>query len=137
MKSYKLIPFGRGDTAAALCKVCAEGELGESLFREGFNKRRFCEFVYNFVADRVGKQRPAEQIIDGLELIDCSNMSAAKQAFAACRVVWEKTDESGESILDAEGNPTWDDDPKHSQSVEKYWEKAGGMVAKANLSALD
>lgn len=139
-KSYKLVTFGRGNAASALCKICAQGELGESLLREGFTKRRFCELIAKLVLDRQAKGKPLDVIIDALELVDCSNMSAAKQALEACTIQFEELDENGESVLrndkgeiDPKGQPAW----SKAQSISGYWEKQGGPKAKVNLSALD
>lgn len=132
-KSYQLIPSG-GKISAALAKLCAQGEIGESLFRNGVSQDAFCVFLANLAADRIEKGKTPAQLADIFLLVSGANASAARQALGRCSIKWEKVDAAGESIVDGKGNPTWEE---KEQSVEAFWLKASGGKAAPNLSALD
>lgn len=133
-KSYLITSNGGGKISAALAKLCAEGELGESLFRSGISQDAFCLFLARLAADRLAKGKTPEQLADIFLLVSGANASAARQALGRCELQWEALDKDGNSILDKDGDPTWD---VKKQSVEAYWLKASGGKAAPNLSLLD
>lgn len=132
-RSYQLTTGG-GKISAALAKLCAQGELGESLFRFGVSQDAFCLFLARLAADRLARGKTEAQLADILMLVSGANASAARQALGRCSIKWEAIDKNGESILDEKGIPTWE---SKEQSVEAFWLKASGGKAAPNLSLLD
>lgn len=136
MKSY-ILKASFGKIATSLAKFCAEGEIGESLLREGINQASFNLFLAKLAESRLCRAvnpMPVAKLADLFSLVSGANSSAAQKALATCSIRWELVDEDGASILDKDGNPTWE---KNEQSVEAYWAKAGGGKAISNLSLLD
>ena len=132
MKSYKLKTDG-GKIGQALAQLCAEGEVGEALFRGGVNQASFCLFLAKLAYAHADAGRTTEQIADVFGLVSGGNTSAAQKALNDVAVHWEVTDKNGESVLDAKGNPTFEEKP---QSVGAYWLSQGGGKTVANLSLL-
>jgi len=133
MKSYTLKSDG-GKIAQALAQLCAEGEIGESLFRNGVSQASFCLFLAKLAVAHSKAGRSAEQIADVFSLVSGGNTSAAQKALNDVSVHWEITDKSGESVLDEKtGLPTFSEKP---QSVGAYWLAQGGGKTVANLSLL-
>lgn len=115
-KSYTLTATG-GKIAAALAKLCAEGEMGESLFRSGISQDAFCLFLAKLAKKHLDAGKTPEQLADVLLLVSGGNASAASQALGKCSITWE-----GET---------------KQQSVADFWNKQGGARSAPNLSILD
>ena len=84
--SYKLIPTG-GKIAAALCKKCAEGEVGESLIRSGITQASFCAFLAQ-IAIKAMEAGKDSAIAYAFSLLSGANASAAQKALADCTIEW-------------------------------------------------
>lgn len=115
-KSYTLTATG-GKIAAALAKSCAEGQIGEPLFRSGISQDAFCLFLARLSAKHHEAGKTPEQVADVFVLVSGGNASAASQALGKCSITWE-----GEA---------------KQQSVADYWNKQGGARSAPNLSILD
>ena len=113
--SYILESDG-GKIAAALCKLCQPGEIGEPLVRSGLVQESFNLFTARLAAKHINAGRSPEQLADVFALVSASNASAARQALGGCSITL---------------------DGGKKQSVADYWNKSGGAVAKPNLSLLD
>ena len=138
-RSYRLIPSGSSKISAALARKCQQGEIGESLFRSGISQASFCLFLVRFAQELLSPNavRPAktpEQATNSFLLVSGGNASAAQKALAGVAIEWEAVDKAGESILDKDGQPTWE--PKQ-MSVSSYWESLGDSAGAPNLADLD
>jgi len=115
IKNY-ILKATNGKIAQALCKRCAQGEIGESLLRSGLSQSAFVLFIAKEAMNQSAKGKTAEQLADILTLLSAGNASAAKQALADCTIELE-----GEK----------------PQSVSAFWGKNGGPKTAINLSLLD
>lgn len=105
-----------GKIAAALCKLCQVGAVGEPILRNGVTQEAFCLFLARLCSAHAAAGKTPEQIADVLILVSGGNASAARQALADCTLTFEGA---------------------KPQSVSSYWNKIGGGRVAPNLSALD
>ena len=118
-KTYE-IKAGGGKISAALAKLCAQGQMGESLVRSGVSQDAFCLFLAKLATAHLSKGKTPEQLADVFLLVSGGNSSAARQSLGKCSLRWDSSDKD--------------------QSVEAYWillKEEGGDRAAPNLSALD
>lgn len=133
MKSYILKTNGKSKISSALAQLCAEGEVGESLLRNGVSQSAFCLFLARLASLHFAAGRTAEQVAEVFSLVSGGNTSAAQKALNDVSIHWEETTKDGESILDKDGNPTYS---AKAQSVGAYWSTLSGATQVANLSLL-
>ena len=126
MKTYKIESAGSSKIGAALAKLCAEGQIGETLVRNGCSQGAFALFVARLAhMQLVDKGKTAEQLAEIFELVSAANASAAKQALGNCNLYSEdicKTDKEGKL---------------QPMLVETYWKSQGGGKSAPNLALLD
>lgn len=115
-KSYSLKASGNSKIAAALAKLCANGEIGEPLVRSGVSQGAFALFLARLAAKHLAAGKTPEQVADVFTLVSGGNASAARQALAECALEF---------------------DGEKAQSVSAFWLKSGGIAAAPNLSILD
>jgi len=139
-RSYQIVPSGSGKIAAALAQKCAQGEIGESLVRNGITQASFCLFLCRFAqalftkTDKREAKTP-EQAANSFLLVSGGNASAAQKALGQCELHWEIIDENGESVLDKDGNPQFDS--KKPMLVETLWAQGAGKGSSITLADLD
>lgn len=133
MKTYKIVPSGSGKIAAALCQLCAQGQIGEPLVRSGASQSAVALFAARFAELSFAGQATVEQVANGFELLSVCNSSALKQALADCELFAEEPAiahyGSAEKAKDKAGNLL-------AISVASYWKQQGGGKASPNLDVL-
>ena len=126
MKTYKISPSGNSKIAAALCRFCQPGQIGESLIRNGCSQSAFALFIARLAHKLVDAGKTEEETAQAFELVSACNASAAKQALANCDLFAEELGSKNKA------------GELQAVTLETYWKSLGeGRASASNLSLFE